>query len=245
MIPKKVHYCWFGYGEKSDLIKKCIESWYQYLPDWEIIEWNEGNFDFSKSNYSYEAYKQKKWAFVADYARFDILNEYGGVYLDTDVELLRPIPSEMLEQEAFTGFQSNRRVNPGLVFGSVKGQLGLKKILDVYQCWKFETIRGVKTPNVLDAFNEAFLSDGLVLDDSYQIVDGIAIYPSEVFCCYDFETLTLDIKPETVSVHHFAASWLPKRQKIKQSCIRFLVKVLGPKRYKKIKYLLLGERNAC
>lgn len=244
MIPKIVHYCWFGRGEKSDLIKKCIHSWHNYLPDWEFIEWNEDNYDFSKNQYAYDAYKQKKWAFVADYARFDVLNQYGGVYFDTDVELLRSIPDEILCQEAFTGFQSNNRVNPGLVFGAEKGQLGLKKLLDIYQQWKFEIIEGVKTPNILDAFNEAFFSDGLILDGKFQIVSGIAIYPNEVFCCYDFETLTLDIKPETISVHYFAASWLPKKQKMKQNCIRFAVRILGPERYKKMKRLLLGERDA-
>ena len=244
MIPKIVHYCWFGRGEKSDLIKKCIDSWHKYLPDWDFIEWNEDNYDFSKSQYAYDAYKKRKWAFVADYARFDILNQYGGVYFDTDVELLKSIPNEMLEREAFTGFQSNKRVNPGLVFGAEKGHSGLKRMLNVYQHWKFEIIDGVRTPNILDAFNEAFLPDGLMLNGKFQIVDGVAIYPNEVFCCYDFETLTFDIKPETVSVHYFAASWMPKRQKIKQCCIRIAVKILGPQRYKKMKKSLLGEKNA-
>ena len=243
MIPKIVHYCWFGRGKKSSLIKKCIDSWHKYLPDWEFMEWNEDNYDFSKSKYAYDAYSQRKWAFVADYARFDVLNQYGGVYFDTDVELLKPIPCEILEQEAFTGFQSNNRVAPGLVFGAEKGQPGLKKMLNVYQNWKFEIIEGVKPPNILDAFNEAFLPDGLTLNGKFQIVDGIAIYPNAFFCCYDFETLTMEIKPETVSVHYFAASWMPKKQKIKQMFIRSAVKILGPKRYKQMKRLLLGERN--
>ena len=101
MIPHKIHYCWFGYNKKPKLIEKCIASWKKYLPDWEIIEWNESNYDVYKNAYISEAYRQKKWAFVADFARFDILNEHGGVFLDTDVELLRPIPEAFLEYEAF------------------------------------------------------------------------------------------------------------------------------------------------
>lgn len=177
MIPKIVHYCWFGHGEKSDLIKKCIASWHKYLPDWKFMEWNEENFDFTRNQYAKKAYENRKWAFVADYARFDVLNRYGGVYFDTDVELLKPIPDEMLAYEAFTGFQSNKRVNPGLVYGSEKNQRGLQKLLDVYGQWEFEIKEGVKPPNILDAFNEAFLPDGLVLNGEFQIVDGIAIYP--------------------------------------------------------------------
>ena len=131
MIPKIIHYCWFGYNKKPELIEKCIESWHKFLPDWEFREWNESNYNVNKNEYIKEAYKQKKWAFVSDYARFDILNQYGGVYLDTDVELLKPISDEILQHEAFTGFQSNNRVNPGLIYGSIAGQQGLKKNIGI------------------------------------------------------------------------------------------------------------------
>ena len=109
MIPKRIHYCWFGNNPKPRLIQKCIASWKRMLPDWEISEWNETNYDVTKNAYIAEAYKQKKWAFVVDYARFDILNQYGGVFLDTDVELLKPIPDSFLAYQAFTGFDRESR----------------------------------------------------------------------------------------------------------------------------------------
>lgn len=241
MIPKIVHYCWFGHNEKPELIKKCIDSWHKYLPDWTFMEWNEENYDVHKVKYIEDAYEKKKWAFVADFARFDVLNQYGGVYFDTDVELLKPIPEEFLKQEAFTGFQSNNRVNPGLVYGSIPGQIGLEKMLQVYNRWKFEMNGTQKPPNILDAFSEAFVSSGLVLNGKYQIVDGIAVYPNEIFCCYDFETLTLDIRPETVSVHYFYASWMPKRVKVKNTVIKFFVKILGKEKYKSVKHRVMGS----
>ena len=116
MIPKIIHYCWFGHNRKPALIKKCIESWKKFMPDWEIREWNEENYDVYKNQYIRNAYAQKKWAFVVDYARFDILNQFGGIFLDTDVELLRPIPEEILRNDAFTGFESPERVAPGLAY---------------------------------------------------------------------------------------------------------------------------------
>ncbi|MCD8011876.1 MAG: hypothetical protein LUG99_01610 [Lachnospiraceae bacterium] len=235
MIPKIVHYCWFGHNEKPALINKCIESWHKYLPDWEFKEWNEENYDVTKAPYMKAAYDNKKWAFVADYARFDILNQYGGVYFDTDVELLKPIPEDMLEHEAFTGFQSNNRVNPGLVYGSIANQSGVKRMLEVYNNWKFEFDSSKKPLNILDAFTEAFTPAGLELNGKYQIVDGVVIYPNEIFCCYDFETASFDVKEETVSLHHFYASWMPWRTKVKRKCIRILVRIMGKERYAKVK----------
>ena len=137
MIPHKIHYCWFGHNRKPKLINKCIESWRRYFPDWEIIEWNESNYDVNKNQYIAEAYRQKKWAFVVDYARFDILNNRGGIFLDTDVEFLKPIPQEFLYYEAFTGFESEATVNPGLIYASVPKQDILIKIMSVYERKEF------------------------------------------------------------------------------------------------------------
>ena len=243
MIPKIVHYCWFGNNEKPELIKKCIDSWHRYLPDWEFMEWNESNYNVNAVQYTRDAYDAKKWAYVADYARFDILNQYGGVYFDTDVELLKPIPEKILQNEAFTGFQSNNRVAPGLIYGSEKGQIGLSYILDIYSNWKFDITTGEKPKNILDAFSEAFLPYGLRLDGSFQIVEGVAIYPNEYFCCYDFETLTLDIKKETVSVHYYYASWMPFKEKIRRAIIRILVKIFGASRYKLLKRILFVKKQ--
>ena len=105
MIPKKIHYCWVGGNSKPPLVKKCIQSWKKYCPDYEIIEWNESNYDISKNIYMKQAYEAKKWAFVTDYMRLDIIYEHGGIYLDTDVELIKNI-DDLLSNEAFAGIES-------------------------------------------------------------------------------------------------------------------------------------------
>lgn len=131
MIPKKIHYCWFGAGSKPELIQKCIASWHKFCPDWEIIEWNESNYDVSANRYAREAYELKKWAFVSDVARLDIVNRYGGVYLDTDVELLAPIEG-LLRHNAFYFFETERNIATGLGFGAVKEHSSIKAMLSYY-----------------------------------------------------------------------------------------------------------------
>ena len=116
-IPKIIHYCWFGNNPKPEIVYKCIESWKKYFPDYEIVEWNEKNYDVNKELYMQEAYSCKKWAFVSDYARFDVLYQYGGIYFDTDVEVLKKFPQEILCNQAFTGIESTKIISPGLVFG--------------------------------------------------------------------------------------------------------------------------------
>ena len=130
-IPKVIHYCWFGRGEKSELMKACMESWRVYCPDWEIIEWNENNFDVNFCPYASRAYAQKRWGFMTDAARLKIIHEHGGVYLDTDVELLRPI-DELLEHEAWFAYGTDTEINTGSGFGAVKGNSFVKKMLDQY-----------------------------------------------------------------------------------------------------------------
>lgn len=114
-IPHIIHYCWFGRNPKSELVLNCIESWKKYLPGYEIREWNEDNYDVTQVNFVKEAYENQKWAFVSDYVRFDVLYQFGGIYFDTDVELLKPIPEEILAKRAFTGFESTKLISPGLV----------------------------------------------------------------------------------------------------------------------------------
>lgn len=236
MIDKTIHYCWFGNNPKPKLIKKCIESWKKFLPDWEVIEWNESNYDVNKNAYIREAYAARKWAFVCDYARFDILNTYGGIFLDTDVEFLRPIPEEMLLNEAFCGFESNGRVAPGLIFGAVKNQKLLKEIMDVYATKSF----GAKTEdgrieNIVDIVTSILNQKGLNHDNSYQIIDGVAIYPKETFCCFNHEIQTFETTPDTVSIHHYYASWSPWYRKAYFRAIKIAARLLGKERYLRIK----------
>ena len=132
-LQLSIHYFWFGRGPKPELAIKCIESWKKYCPDWEIIECNEDNYDVNRCEYMKEAYAQGKYAFASDYARFDILYRFGGVYLDTDVELIKKIPDGFLEDQGFTGLESNNKIASGLVFAVKKGNPIVKEILEMYQ----------------------------------------------------------------------------------------------------------------
>lgn len=136
MIPKKIHYIWFGKGEKNDRVKHCIESWKKYLPDYEIIEWNEDNFDINYNDFTRQAYENKKWAYVADVARFYILYNEGGIYMDTDVELYKPL-DEFLNQEGFIGFEDIHYLSTATI-GAEKGNPVIKYILDFYNCIDFK-----------------------------------------------------------------------------------------------------------
>lgn len=131
MIPKTIHYCWFGRNPKPELIENCIASWHKYCPDWEIVEWNEDNYNVNKNSFMQEAYQCRKWGFVPDYARFDIVYRYGGVYLDTDVELISPI-EEFLNVNAFFAFETGRNIACGLGFGADKGHYSMKKCMEYY-----------------------------------------------------------------------------------------------------------------
>lgn len=132
MIPKRIHYCWFGGNPKPEIIEKCIASWHLFCPDWEIIEWNESNYDISASLYMQEAYESKKWAFVSDVARLDIVAKHGGVYLDTDVELLAPV-DELIQHNAFFIFETERNIATGLGFGAVQGHPTVTAMLSYYE----------------------------------------------------------------------------------------------------------------
>lgn len=231
MIPRKIHYCWFGYNKKPKLIEKCLASWEKYLPDWEIIEWNESNYDVHKNSYIAEAYQMKKWAFVVDFARFDILNQFGGVFLDTDVELLKTIPQEFLEYEAFTGFESEKTINPGLIYASVPGQVMLQEIVAEYGKKKFGQKVDGRIENIVDVVTGVLTRQGLQGNNAFQIVNGVAVFPKEYFCCFNHEIQAFETTDNTVSVHHYFASWSPWYRRLYFRCIKVAAAVLGKERY--------------
>lgn len=231
MIPRKIHYCWFGYNKKPKLIEKCLASWKKYLPDWEIIEWNESNYDVHKNNYIAEAYQMKKWAFVVDFARFDILNQHGGIFLDTDVELLKTIPQEFLEYEAFTGFESEKTINPGLIYASVPGHVMLQEIVAEYGKKKFGQKVDGRIENIVDVVTGVLNRQGLQGNNTFQIVNGVAVFPKEYFCCFNHEIQAFETTANTVSVHHYFASWSPWYRRLYFRCIKVAAAVLGKERY--------------
>lgn len=219
MIPKRIHYCWFGGNKKSKLILKCIESWKKYFPDYEIIEWNETNTNLHENVYVEQAYKAKKWAFVSDYVRMKALFENGGIYFDTDVEVLKPFPRDILALSAFTGFESfSLKVSPGLVFGCEAGNKIAKMMVDSYNLDDFrnESVDTIKTINM--RITELLESNGLEICDKKQEILGLTIFPSTVFCAYDGKRRKIDIHEDTLSAHHYAASWLPWYRKVRLFC---------------------------
>ena len=216
MIPKIIHYCWFGDCEIPDHDRKCIESWKRFCPDYEIIRWAAHNYHVPKIRYMHEAYEAKKWGFVPDYARLDIVYEHGGVYLDTDVELIRNI-DDLLENKAFMGFeQDGLFVSPGLGFGAEKHMPLLRETMDsIYSSRVFKL-----GPNEYDTtpspiMNVEFLErKGLKKNNQFQIIDGMTIYPSEYFCPIDYATGIMTVTEATFSIHHYHASWLEPEERI-------------------------------
>ena len=201
MIPKKIHYIWFGKGEKNDRIKQCIESWKKYLPDYEIIEWNETNFDINYNDFTKKAYEHKKWAYVADVARLYILYNEGGIYMDTDVEVYKPL-DKFLDNEGFIGFEDTHYLSTGTI-GSEKNNPVIKYILDFYNSidfipysyWK-DYINNQRTSPCI--FSYLFNLLGLDRDkDEEQHIKHFTIYPR----CY-FHT-----KDEGYTYHSWNGSW--------------------------------------
>lgn len=216
MINKILNYCWFGKKEKPRLVKKCIKSWKKYLPDYEIIEWNENNFNVYQNEYVAKAYEAKKWAFVSDYARLKILHDTGGVYVDTDVEFIKHLPDEILTKNAFTGIESGSlTVNPGLIFGCKPKNVLVSELLQSYgdSNFKVEKVEDMETINV--RISKLLQKYGYIYKDEYQEVDGVSIFPSAYFCAYDPHTRKKKVESVTVSVHHFSGSWFSPLRKFK------------------------------
>lgn len=221
MIPKIIHYCWFGKNPLPDLAVKCIESWKVHFPDYEIIEWNEENFDVNIVPYTAEAYRAKKYAFVSDYARFWILHKYGGLYFDTDVEVIKNM-DDIIAKGAFMGCElCPDRVNggfkpaiaPGLGLGVEPGNKLYEKILESYKNKHLFDFKGLITETVVGIVTKLLTCNQKVLD-LRQIceIEGVTIYPSDYFCPIIAYTGEMNITENTRSIHHYTATWMDKRQ---------------------------------
>ncbi len=208
MIPKTIHCCWFGRGEKPKLAQKCIASWKQYCPDYEIIEWNEDNFDVFQNGYTKYCYENKKWAFLSDYARLVIVYEHGGIYFDTDVEVIRPFDS-LLEQKAFFGFEDANHINTGLGFGA---EAGSTEVLEMVHSYDGLLDGGHGVIGCPKLNTEALTKFGLVLNGEKQIVREAVIYPADYFNPYDDPTGRLNKTENTYSIHWYSKSWMNKRK---------------------------------
>ena len=225
MIPKIIHYCWFGGNPLPESAKKCIASWRKYLPDYEIKEWNESNFDVNIIPYTAEAYKAKKYAFVSDYARFWILYKYGGLYFDTDVEVIKNMDA-IIAKGPFMGCECEAQagatpaqlgvapglglgVNPGLgLYGEILAQYDGKHYVLPDGSFSSETVVTITT--------ELLCQKGLKNTSEVQQVDGIWIYPKEYFCPKDYKTGKLEITDNSYSIHQYTATWIPYWKRKKQ-----------------------------
>lgn len=209
MIPKIIHYCWFGRGQMPVLVLNCLASWKKFLPEYKILLWNEDNFDINSYSYAADAYKEKKFAFVADVCRLHVLKEFGGVYLDTDVEFIRPLPDYFLEDVAFTGFE-DKLVSAGVI-GSVKNGKWICDLLSFYQNKSFYKADGSLDINPITEMITEHLGreKGVLPNNHYQKIEGYCtVYPSEYFYPKSWKTLKTNITPNTYCIHHFAGSWI-------------------------------------
>lgn len=241
MIPPIIHYCWFGGNPLPPLAEKCIASWKKFFPGYEIRRWDESNFDVNIIPYTAEAYKAGKYAFVSDYARFWILYRYGGLYFDTDVEVIRPM-DDIIRRGPFMGCEGKAKppkngtqtvvptlsVAPGLGLGVNPG-LGLyRQLLDTYAALPFDCDEnGRPLQTVVEITTNLLINEGLKNTNEIQLVDGVYIYPAEYFNPRDIVTKRMNITRNTRSIHHYMASWVKISPKEK---LKRLLRPLLPER---------------
>lgn len=234
MIPKKIHYCWFGYGEKSELVNKCIASWKKYCPDYEVIEWNEDNFDISQSPYLQWCYEHQKWAFLSDFVRLLVIQQYGGIYFDTDVELLRNM-DELIRYDAFYGFENDTNISTGLGFGSKPYHSTINAMVEEYQ--KIISDENGDFPLIVcPALNtRALIPFGLMLNGKRQSIAGAEILPADFLNPYDDPTGRLIKTKNTISVHWYSKSWLDKKTILRSKLTKPFHRLFGVDCFKRLK----------
>ena len=232
MLPKKIHYCWFGGSELPSSVKHCIDSWRQMCPDYEIIRCDESNFDVYSHPFMKAAYESKSWAFVSDYARLKVVYENGGIYLDTDVELIKKLDG-LLQEKCYFGLQQMENLcATGLGFGAEKGSRIVKEMMDCYNDIEF---------NADDKLSIScpILNTKVLINNGYKQTSITEVFRNEEFtvypsCYFDpFSTITkTDILcDETYSIHHYSASWCSFTQRMKRKLVCFV----GEKRFIKIR----------
>ena len=240
-IPKIIHYCWFGGNEKPSKIKKCIESWKKFMPEFDIIEWNESNFDINALQYTKQAYEMKKYAFVSDVARLKALSMYGGIYFDTDVEVFKNF-TPLLDERCILGFEEEEYIATSMMAVEPNNNL-INSFLKIYDNIPFLDEKG----NIIEGTNVSKLTDlliekGLKRENIYQkLDDSISIYPKEYFSPYVYPYGIYQITNNSYCVHHFFVSWQSKTVLLKRYLKMVIAKLIGLDNTKKIRNLFVKE----
>lgn len=242
IIPKKIHYCWFGGKDIPAQYGEYIKSWQKFFPDYEIIRWDESNFNLDSCKYVRQAYDNKYWAFVSDYARFKILYEEGGIYFDVDVEVIKTL-SDIIVKGSYMGFEmdlwGNVSVASGLGLAFPSKNLFVKKILDYYENRDFLINGHPDTNNNVCVIVTEILKDkGLnVKTNEIQVVDGVYIYPSDYFCPIDFFSHKTNITHNTRTIHHYADTWGSEYEKENNENVSKFIKFFGRKMGPRVWYI--------
>lgn len=223
MIPKIIHYCWFGKSELPKKAQKCIASWKKYCPDYEVVEWNEENFDINLNDYTRMCYEQKKYAFLTDYVRLFVVEEHGGIYFDTDVEVMRSF-DYLLDHKAFFGFETDEYVNTGVGFGAEAGNKIVGQMISEYEQLLDGKHGTVGCPQLN---TDALLKFGLQRNGKLQDVGDAVIYPKDFFNPYDDLTGRLKLTENTYSIHWFAKTWMSKKEILRSHISKPLHRILG------------------
>ena len=257
MIPKIIHYCWLGGKPLTPLAQKCVDSWRRVMPDYEIKRWDESNYNFQKNKFMANAYMQKKWGFVPDYARLDIIYNYGGIYFDTDVETLKPF-DEFLKYPAFCGFESEHFIALGLGFGAERGNKIIKDLMQPYENMNFNlddniiklgTLytkidikdwcnRGLALSPIVQS-QRLVKKYGLKQNNTRQSLECMEVFPSSYFCPRNEYYIPIKTK-NAYSIHHYAGSWAPLSEQIKWKIIKYLRVYIGNK---PVEFLLNTKRK--
>ena len=234
-IPKKIHYCWFGGAPLPPIATKCIESWKKFFPDYEIIEWNESNLNININKFAQDAYYEKKFAFFTDVARLYIIYNYGGLYFDIDVEVIKSF-DELIDNDVFFGIESEGKINTGLGFGAVPKHKIIKEMLDDYKNIDFisnkNQLNSVSCPIIN---SKVLVKNGFSLNNTFEERKRIAIYPSDYMNPKGGYGKELQISKNTVSIHHFDGSWLHNEEIKRAKLLKKLIKKFG-KKYGNILY---------
>lgn len=241
MIPKIIHYCWFGRGPKPELALKCIESWKRWCPDYEIVEWNEDNFDIDSNKYVKEAYETKKYAFVTDYVRLYAMYTVGGIYMDTDVMVLKSL-DVYLKHDAFSGFETKNKISTGIM-ASIKGQIIIGNLMKYYEDVSFINVDGTLnlTTNV-EIITNMMLPKGFIPNGKFQVIDGFAIYPQNVFCPDHKKLNDVKYMKETATIHYFAGSWKSPAMRKRESSIWWKAIAIPGMKLSKLLTSLFGDK---